>query len=250
MKKSSTKECCRLAILFLLLFTALLLNGCQVAHMALPRELKSGSSELAVEGRTLSIFSESLQFGIYQISDIHRGWTKSQGFSIWGYSSSKAERKYEFSVNESDRTTWEVQCTTEADWSQLKKQGFLGGNLKITFSSNQQLVCTLKQAGDGEFSKLVMGQSANDRALKGMMTNSNTKIDISATHKLDSTSFQTREPTGYLFHSGGRSVGAVEVINTGTVWLSNSVTPEIRSALAATSTALLLYQDIQRTARR
>ena len=53
-------------------------------------------------------------------------------------------------------------------------------------------------------------------------------------------------PTGYIFRVGGRPVGAVEVINKGTVWLNNSVSPKVRSALAATSVIMLLYKDIKK----
>jgi hypothetical protein len=234
----------------LLLFAGLSLSGCRVAHMALPQDLQSESSELTVEGRSLMIFSKSFQFGPYHAIDVHRGWTRGEGFSIWGYSASEAEQKYEFSINESDRTTWEVQCTTEADWRQLETQGFLGGSLTIEFSSNQQLVCTLKREGGEKPSKLVMAQSINDKVLQGMMTDGATQIDISATHKLDATPLKVSEPTGYIFNIGGRSVGAVEVINKGTVWLNNSATPETRSALAATSAVLLLYQDIKRIGQK
>ncbi len=249
MNRSFTKKWFRAAGWLLLLFTALSLGGCKVAHMALPQDLQSSSSEMTVEGRSLLIFSKSMQFGPYNVTDIHRGWTRGKGFSMLGYSASEAEQKYEFSVNESGRTTWEVQCATEADGSQLKTKGFLGG-LTIDFSSNQQLVCTLKQEGVERPSKLVMSQSAKETELKGMMTDGATQIDISTTHKLDTTSFKMSEPTGYIFHIKGRPVGAVEVINKGTVWLNNSVKPENRSALAATSAVLLLYQDISKTGKR
>jgi hypothetical protein len=241
-----TREWYRMAGWFLLLFTGLSLSGCHVAHMALPQDLQSESSELTVEGRSLLIFSKSFQFGPYQVTDVHRGWTRGEGFSIWGYSESEAEQKYEFSVNESDRTSWEVQCATVADWSQLETKGFLGGRLTMEFSSNRQLACTLKQEGGEKPSKLVMSQSANETALQGIMTDGTTRIDISATHKLATTPLPMREPTGYVFNIGGSPVGAVEVINKGTVWLDNSVTPETRSALAATSAVLLLYQDIKK----
>ena len=234
------------------LFAGLSLSGCQVAHMALPHDLQSETSELAVEGRMLLIFNDSIQFGPYHVTDIHRGWTRGGGYSVSiddsEFSSSEAKQKYEFSVNEPDRPAWAVQCATTADWSQLETEGFLGGRFGVEFSSNQQLVCTLKQEGSEKLSKLVMAQSAsaNETALQGIMTDGATRIDISATHKLDFTPLQVSTPTGYIFHIKGRPVGAVEVINKGTVWLNNSVTPETRSALAATSAVLLLYQDIKK----
>lgn len=233
------------------LFAGLLLSGCQVARMALPQDLPSESSELIVEGRPLLILNNSFQFGPYHVTDVHRGWTRGGGYSVsigaTEFGSSKAKQKYELSVNEPDRPTWAVRCATTADWSQLETEGFLGGRFGVEFSSNQQLVCTLKQDSGEKLSKLVMAQSAsaNETALQGIMTDGTTRIDISATHKLDTTPLRVSTPTGYIFHIKGRSVGAVEVINKGTVWLNNSVTPETRSALAATSAVLLLYQDIK-----
>jgi hypothetical protein len=241
----------RLAGCLYLLFTGLSLSGCQVAHMALPQILQGESNELTVEGRSLLFFGNSFDFAPYQVTDVNRGWTKGKGFSISSgtteFSTSEAKQKYEFSVNESGRATWEVQCATVADWSQLETEGFFGGGFTIEFSSNKQLVCTLKQEGSEKLSKLIMAQSAsaNETALQGIMTDGTTRIDVSATHKLDTTPLQVSTPTGYIFHIQDRPVGAVEVINKGTVWLSNSVTPEIRSALAATSAVLLLYQDIK-----
>ena len=77
------------------------------------------------------------------------------------------------------------------------------------------------------------------------MTDGTTQIDISATNKLAQSPLPLKDATGYLFHIGDRLVGAVEVFNKGTVWLDDTVTAEVRSALAATSTVLLLYQDIK-----
>ncbi len=94
-----------------------------------------------------------------------------------------------------------------------------------------------------------MSQSAaaNERALQGIMIAGAAQIYISATHKLDTTPLRLGSPTGYIFHIGGRPVGAVEVINQGTVWLNDSAAPELRSVLAAASAILLLYQDIKET---
>ncbi|MCK5307575.1 MAG: hypothetical protein KAJ73_03100, partial [Zetaproteobacteria bacterium] len=236
---------------FLLLFAGLSLSGCKVAHMALPKTLQSGSSELAVEGRALSIFSKSFQFGHYNVTDVHRGWTKGKGFSISDdsaskFSASEAEQQYEFSVSEPDSAAWDVQCATVADWKELETKGLLGGGFGIEFSSNRQLVCILKQEGAKKASELVMAQSLEDDVFRGVLIDGAARIDIAATHKLDTTPLKMKDPTGYVFNMEGRPVGAVEVINKGTVWLNNSVTPETRSALAATSAVLLLYQDIKK----
>ena len=251
MNRSSPGQQRRMAGWLLPVFTALSLGGCQVAHMALPQELQGDSSKLAVEGRALSVFDGTFEFGPYRVTDVHRGWTRGGGHSVSDgeseISSSKAKQKYELSINGPDRPAWSVQCATTAEWSEMETEGFLGGRFGMEFSSDHQLVCTLTQDGGGQPAKLVMAQSLNDdTALHGVMVDGATRIDIAATHKLDFTPLQVERPTGYLFHIEGRPVGAVEVMNNGTVWLDNAVTPETRSALAAASAVLLLYQDIQK----
>lgn len=232
-------------------FAGLWLSGCQVAHMELPQGLQSRSNEMAVEGRALSVFGGSFQFGPYQVTDVHRGWTKVEGLSgsvgIVDFNDSDAKQKYKLSVNEAGRPAWAVHCANRADWTQLEMGGLLGGRFGVEFSSDQQLACILNQDGREKPSQLVMAKSlsADKTELKGAMMDGATRIDISETHKLESTPLQVGRPTGYIFEIEGRPVGAVEVMNKGTVWLDGALPPETRSALAAASAALLLYQDIK-----
>jgi len=138
-----------------------------------------------------------------------------------------------------------VRCTTTADWSQMEFDSFLGGRSGAEFLSNQQLVCTLTQIGGETPLKLAMAlpASGTGTALQGVMMVGAARIDISGTHRLDATSLRLGSPAGYIFQVDSQPVGAVEVINGGTVWLSDSLTPEARTAMAAASAALLLYQD-------
>ena len=83
----------------------------------------------------------------------------------------------------------------------------------MVFSSNQHLVCALKQEGRKKLSKLVMARpaSAGETVLQGMVTDDTTRIGISESHKPDFTPLQVSTPTGHIFHIKGRPVGAVEV---------------------------------------
>jgi hypothetical protein len=104
----------------------------------------------------------------------------------------------------------------------------------------------MEQEGGERLSKLVMEQSRHELVMQGIMTDGDTQINISVTYKIAGSPFKLGDPTGYVFRIGGRPVGAVEVINKGTVWLNNSVKPETRSTLAATSAVLLMYQDVKK----
>ena len=245
MNISFTKESYRMAGWLLLLFIGLSISGCAVAHMALPQDMESASSEMTVEGRRgLAAFNSTMSFGPYNVTDMHRGWTRGKGFSILGFSSSKAKQKYEFSINETESPVWNVQCASGAKWKKLK--GFLGEGITAEFGTNKQLVCTMEQEGTNELAKLVMKQTRHELVMEGVMTAGGNKIDISVIYKVAGSPFKLSDPTGYVFHIGERPVGAVEIITKGTVWIINSVEPETRSALAATSAVLLMYQDVKK----
>ena len=237
-------------ILVMVLFTGVALGGCKMAQMALPQNLKSETSELAVEGLRLSFIKKSLHFGPYQVTDIHRGWTKGKGWSITSgstkISDSKAEQKYEFSMSEPGSPAWEVQCATGAEWSKAGFKGLFGGRSGIEFGTEKQLVCNLKQVGVEAPSRLAMAQSRHEMEMNGVMRAGATEVDISVSYKLAGTPLKMGDPTGYVFSIEGQPVGAVEIINKGTVYLDNSVKPETRSALAAASAVLLLYQDVKK----
>jgi hypothetical protein len=248
MNISRTKEWRRTAGGFLLLFAGLLLSGCTVAHMELPQGLESESTALDVDGLGFSFITNKMSFGPYRVTNAHQGWTKTTGWSIGGFGSSKAKRKYRFSITGPDRGTWDALCVTGARWKRVDLERFLSVPVIVEFSSTQQVICDLKQQGGGKESKLYLSRSlrAGQPELQGAMVDGDTQIEVFTTHKLDATPMRVGDPTGYIFRIGGRSVGAVEVINQGTVWMNNSVKPEVRSALAATSVIMLLYKDIQK----
>lgn len=246
---------CRKAGLMLAALAALALGGCKAAHMVVPEELQGSSSTLAVEGRWPSLSGNSFGFGPWRVTEVRRGWTQTDGNSASSGGSevrtSKAKQKYGFSIAGPGRPARAVQCVTTARWSEMETDGLLGGGFGVEFSAEQQLACTLTPGGGMTPAKLALSQSgsAGDTALHGTMTDGATRIDIAATHALDATPLRVRGPAGYVFRIGGRTVGAVEVINAGTVWLDDSLAPETRSALAAASAVMLLYQDIKESSQ-
>ncbi len=245
MNRSYPKELRRTAVWLLLILGGLSVSGCSVAHMALPEDSQGEISEMPVEGLGLLIVRSYFDFAPYHISDVHRGWINSSGYNIFGFSDTNAKQNFEFSVDEKGRATWNVKCTSRADWNTVDVQNFLGKETTLEFSYDRSLACVLKQEGVEKRSRIFMAQSAAESVMEGVVKDGDVRIDISVTYKFDFTPVKSGEPTGYLFHIGGRFVGAVEVMNMGTVWMHNSTTPETRSALAVASAVLLMYQDIK-----
>ncbi len=146
------------------------------------------------------------------------------------------------------RGKWRAQCVSGARWNKQDLSRFIGAGISLEFSTTQQLICVLKQEGGAREAKIVMSRSlrAGQDFLSGVMVDGNTRIAVSGTNLLDATPLPMGDPTGYILRIGDRPVGAVEIINSGTVWLGNSASPETRSSLAATAVVMLMYQDTKK----
>ncbi|WP_440617805.1 hypothetical protein [Cysteiniphilum sp. 6C5] len=226
------------------IFLNIMLSGC-AAHMAMPTNLQNNSTKIPVEGRAFSAFTSEFNFGKYHITNIHRGWTKTSTTTILGYSSSKAEQKYEFSIGESGANLWAVKCVSDASWDHTALEGFLGGKLSLESYSNPQLVCRIRGYNNTELATIIMSQPYGSNTLQGVIADGKTNIDILGTDKFSTSPLSLGQPTGYVFSINGDPVGAVEVINSGNVWIGKATTQEVKSSIAAASAAMLLYQDLK-----
>ena len=219
------------------------LLSCRMARMAVPESLTSDAAEMEVKGRQRFSFKESLSFGPFRITDVDRGWTQTSSSGSAWFSSSKAKQSYEFTLRETNSPTWEAQCATGVNKRELNFDDFLGGELEIEMAS-VYFACSFKRRSEKGRWRLVMSQSASEMVLNGILTDGKERIQINGSQKLQGSPIPLSDPTGYEFVHKKRIIGAVEVINKGGVWILPSIDSEIRSVLAAASSALLLYRDI------
>ncbi len=228
---------------FMGLTIATLFIGCRMARMAIPEPLMTEAVEMTVEGRQKFTFKESLTFGPYRVTDVDRSWTKTSSWGGQWFSNSKAKQSYEFTLRDSNTPIWEAQCATGVDERELNFNNFLGGQLEIT-SASIYFACAFLEKQERKRWRLVMSQSPSEMVMDGVLTDGQTRINVKGSQKLQGSPIPLSDPTGYEFELRGHIVGAVEVINKGSVWLHPSIEPEIRSALATASSALLLYRAI------
>ncbi len=227
------------------IFLTIILGSC-AAHMAMPIELENDSTKMSVEGRAFSDFSGEFDFGKYHVTNIHRGWTKRSDVTILGSGSSKVEQKYQFSVDESGDNLWTVECVSDASWDHATLGEFLGGKISLESSSDPQLVCKVIGNSNTEVAAIIMSQSYDSIMLQGDVIDGKTNIDISGVDKFSTSSLSMGQATGYVFSINQNPIGAVEVINSGNVWISKSTNQEEKSLISVTSAAMLLYQDIKK----
>jgi hypothetical protein len=218
-----------------------------MARMALPTNLSVDVPKMVCRGRQGFKFNEAFDFLPFQVRNVRRSWTTiREGGAAW-LGAAKAKQRYEFTVDESGESggpAWEGRCAVGAEVVELELRKVFGGKLQIDLRSDQTLFGTLRERIDREPWLLALGQGYGERALHGVLEKGDLIIEISAQHRLAQSPMPVMDAAGYLLTLRGEAVAAVEIINRGAVWIHPGVEPEVRGALAAAATALLLHQDL------
>ena len=227
-------------------FITALLTGCTAARMQLPSDISAGASEMPVEGRKAFSFDESFSFGTYNILEVKRGWKETTAWGIFGFDSSHARQTYEFKIRSYDHQLM-ANCATDVDWKSMQSDNFLdtGGTMNWELSSALVFACTFTEEKSGNTWKLIMNQNTQNMVMDGVFTDNKLAILVKGTQKLSGSSLPLLDPTGYYFRKDEKSIGAVEVINNGAVWIDSSQPKAVQAALAGASGALMLYQDLK-----
>jgi hypothetical protein len=230
----------------LLVVCAALFCGCRAARMAVDPGLAGAVQEMPVQGRQGFVWNKPLLFGDFEVTDIKRGWLRRSKLDVFGFTSEKARQSYTFKITMRGEPAWQAQCATGIKRKDLELDNFLDtrGTLKVELESETLFACTFATPDNKEW-KLVMSQGTRDWFLNGILTDGSKQIGVNGTRELAGGAWPMMDPTGYHFLFNGQVVGAVEVLNAGAVWLDASLDGEVRKAVAAASSALLLYRDIK-----
>ncbi len=218
------------------------ITGCTTARMKVPTALQ-GVSEMPVTGRKAFRFNESFQFAPYSVVDVKRGWTKGSSWGLMGFSSGHKNQQYEFTLHNAKNVEWKAQCATKVSKRELE-QNMWGGELTVELTAATAFVCTFHCEKTGDDWKMLLSRKTGHAALTGTLTDGATSITVTGTRSLEGSSIELSTATGYTFLMNNAMVGAVQVINTGAVWILPSSTEEIQQILANASAALILYDDI------
>lgn len=226
------------------------LPGCQSARMARPSGLGAQTTEWQVHGRAGFNFDGDFSFGPYLVQDVHRGWKKTTRFGIIigkaDLSRGWAKEQYEFTLKRSDGSQACVaQCAAGMDWKEADFDRFLGGRLEMTLMPATTLAAVFDYGTNAPAWKLAAGQKGEDMTLSGVLSDGSRTISVRGTRALEGTPIALTEASGYVFYLGQKSVGAVDVVNEGSVMADPSLPPDLRDALCAASAALLLYRELK-----
>ncbi|HPI74909.1 MAG TPA: hypothetical protein PLZ01_15955 [bacterium] len=217
-----------------------LVLGCHSARMAVPNELAVRSEQLICSGR--GGFSEDFSFGAFQVTDVHRGWTRRSAGRLWRLEKADTQQSYEFSLAAPGGGMWNGQAAAGLQAADLKAEAW-SGDLTIGIVSNQSLVVRLERS-DSETWTMVLNQRSNEDLMTGYLSSKTATYEVTGTHKLAGTPMPLVDTAGYVVAKNKAPVAAVDVINDGIVWLSHGLSGAERDGLAAAAAALLLFHDL------
>jgi hypothetical protein len=211
--------------------------GCAGPRMVPPGEVAKGSQVLEVADRssmTGALANESFKLGSFEVVDVDRDWNKSSGFGVGGYSKESTTTGYSYGLK-GGGAAWTGACASKAD-----SQGVavLGGQAAWGKTS---ITCECKNAGT-TVSVVLKNESPNSsHGMSGELTTGGAKYKVSEVTETDKSNF-TSGPAGFRFDGDAGSVGAVEVLRPGRVWLNERLPEAERTPVACLSAGLMLYQ--------
>jgi hypothetical protein len=223
-----------------LVLGGLVLFGCAGPRMVAPHDVAQGSQTLEVSERsamTGSLVNESFKLGSFAVTDVDRDWNKKSGFSVVGYSNDTTTTGYSYKLK-GGAAAWEGSCASSAN---KKGLAILGGEAAWGSSS---ITCQCK-SGSSTASVVLKADSPDASSAKKMGGELNAggekKYKVSAVSETDKSNL-TDSPAGFRYDSDDGSVGAVEILRPGRVWLNERLPEAERPSVACLSAGLMLYQ--------
>ncbi len=226
------------------LLLVLTLMACTASRMAVPEELSSRTVALEVKGRQGWQVNQNLQFGPFETGKIHRGWIKGYDYPFF-IRFSGAKEKLSFDIRDGHGNSAHVACLgklRETDLDIMRR--YFSVNLKTTDTFGGTIVVSgRKEAYDFMVANLNQAPAFGDT--EGFLHMEGEVIKILPIKNLESGQKSLSPlPIGFTFTRNGRSVGAVETLNAGRIWLSPELEEGSRLVLAGLSSALLLRSDL------
>ncbi len=205
--------------------------ACAGARMVPPADVAQKSDVFEATDRSSMsgmLADESFKLGPYEVAEVDRDFNGGGGVSVGGYKAGKTTTGYQFQFKEG-KDALKAECS-----SVTKSQGFsLGGGGSMTFS-NVTLNCS---CGTGVTLKL----EGKGKGLEGQVAMGDKTYSVKSVHETDASSNQS-EPAGFRVDEGEQSVGAVEVMRPGRVWLGKELQGEQRRELGCLFAGAMLYQ--------
>jgi hypothetical protein len=190
--------------------------------LTVPPGLEANATKMPVE----RVNRKTMAFGQYDVTEVRRGWNLGMEGNAGPVKGEKDQRRFSFTLTR-DATSYLVKC-------ERKGSSVSVGDFAV--DSKEAVACDLA-SGDTPWSIALSGERKGE--VRGQLTQGDRAVEIIPAHG------GPFGPRGYYIRDE-QEVAAVDVgRKTRAVWVRNELEPDFALALAATCTALFLYDNGQ-----
>lgn len=202
--------------------------------MAAPVDLEPHSDSLEVQNRSSfsgALVDESFDVGEYQVTDVDRDWDSTDTFAVPGYSEVHTTSGYAYTLRES-AGDWSAHCEMDTDDAASE----LGGGTTLSHSF-AQFACTCS-LGKSRATLFINNSGSESDA---HVDTESSRYELSALYELEGGGTNS-DAAGYRADNASSSLGAVDVLRPGHMWLDTSLPKIERAEAACLFAGLLLYE--------
>ncbi|WP_205503543.1 hypothetical protein [Rufibacter psychrotolerans] len=223
-------------------------TSCSVPQLRVSEAMTQEATVLPVVGRPafrLSLGQEKgFGFGAYKLEDPQRGWTRKATYGE-GSPLQVAEglQKYSFGVRDTLRQqTWWVQAAARLNATTVQAAGW-----SVDLDRQReflQVAFRSPESGEWRMALADPGNYLERKDFVGKISNGTQEIEVFPLYKWEGKSLPSGTVLGYEFSRGGHVLATVQTVNSGKVWMKNTLSPDLRQVLASACGALLLYNQL------
>ena len=220
-----------------LLLALATLGGCATASLEMPQGFSADAERYPVSGLSPRRHAEPVRFGPYSALEMQEGARFGWSIPLGIASLDSLQQRWAYTELALNQPPVESQCQGRA---RSLRRGGGGNSLKLDLGAldGPLLACGFR-IDDEDVLGLQLHRSGH--RISGRLEGSEGQYEVRSLHGLQGTRIRSGTPTGYALTQDGRIVLVVDRVNAGSVAMAPGLDERQRMALAATATALLLF---------
>ncbi len=215
-----------------LVFIALVISGCRTAAISVPAELADAKA-FAVTGANPRIWNRPLSFGPWRTSEVREGGRWGFAAPLLGLEAGFSQQPYRLVLEHEDGREVRAECVSRS--VTLSRSGW---SMDPTLGALPALACGFRSDDGDEWTLKLHARGTN---FEGELSSSGSQLKVRSLHLLEGSRLPSGEPVGYEI-VGESTLGAVETVNRGRVWIAPSTGSAIEGRIAAAAAVLLLFE--------
>lgn len=218
-------------------------SSCTTPNIVVDQKLLQENEAMAVKGRQGWQINQVINFGDYSTSKVKRGWTSTYNIPFVVHFEG-AKEKLHFTQYGANEQSADVFCISQFTNHNLP---LLGDFFNIPLEYEDYFAGTIYQASptnNWDFIIYTPDGGTIKNTTAGFIKNDDSYIEIRGVRTMEKQKYLLKlDVYGYEFFLDGVSIGAVQTVNNGRVWIDKTQPDSIKLAIAAVATGVILRHD-------